>query len=231
MLERIKAKLRDDGLFAALALVEDHDDPSEVVKLYSSLIEDLYWNDKSLGAVVRVSLAGIQFSLLRAGKHSGSNAKSTRKLLLAAKALAYNLASFTWPGWAEPDIRIGESDLQAGLDGARLNLRLARELDRGDDNVAMALGMLGSQYLAAKRYEDARNVFAESLALYEKSATIEPVWLTKGYLGLVDAVRDPDDGRGSETVGRAIGELKRIGSHDAAFFARQLETALRVFVG
>ncbi len=69
------------------------------------------------------------------------------KLRSGAKGCADDFASYAWSGWDEPGITITQADRAAGFDAARVNLRLAIELERGDLPTSRAHWMVGAYYL------------------------------------------------------------------------------------
>jgi len=114
--------------------------------------------------------AGIQFCLDQAEKTALSDRNEATDLRSAAKQLAYNLASFTWPGWDEPQIELDPSQIADGLDAARLNLRLALELDKGDLALSRAYWMLAGHLLAAHAATGAEATYRRA-ALYADRAS------------------------------------------------------------
>ena len=62
---------------------------------------------------------------------AGSNPDLSISLIGHAKAISYNLASFSWLEWDEQRIELSVSDIAMELDAAKLNLRLAIKLKRG----------------------------------------------------------------------------------------------------
>ncbi len=75
--------------------------------------------------------AGVQLGLTEGRRVAGSNPDLSTSLIGHAKAISYNLASFSWPGWDEQEIELCVSDIAMELDAAKLNLRLTIELKRG----------------------------------------------------------------------------------------------------
>lgn len=152
----IKAK----DSFAAIEFLNNApDDPIGIAKIYSELVRYLYWEERDLPNVIHMARAGIQFCM-------GFTDPEIRQV---GKAIAYNLASYTWNGWAEPDIHITASELQEGMDAARLNLRLCKKLQLDDITMSRAYWMLGAHLLAADDLERAKERFYKA-AIFASSA-------------------------------------------------------------
>jgi hypothetical protein len=147
----------------------------------------------------------------------------------SAKHLAYNLASFTWPGWNQEGITITVSDLVVGLEAARLNFRLAEELARPDKAKANALWMLGAQQLAAEDFQTAAQTFlrGKSHAHQANETSIER--MLHGYAMLARLLAEPTNGVAHTNFQDALTSLKADGSSDAVEYANQLTVALAVF--
>ncbi|MCZ7583987.1 MAG: ATP-binding protein [Deltaproteobacteria bacterium] len=116
-------------------------EPNAAAMAWSKLVLDLYHKGKNLPAVVAIARAGTQYALAEARRVDATNPELAADLRSRGKAMAYNLASFTWPGWSAPGIEPTRGDMLIGLDAARVSLRLARELKKGPvPEVDLALG-------------------------------------------------------------------------------------------
>src|SRR5688500_17012208 len=118
--------------FAAIAWLSAQPDPIAVAKAFSEAMLHLYWQEKNLPLAIAFGRAGAQFALAAAAGWETSDPGKALELRGSAKTMAYNLASFTWPGWNEPGIVTTSSDVALGLDAAKANLRLAVELQKGE---------------------------------------------------------------------------------------------------
>src|SRR4051794_17432075 len=94
---------------------------------------DAYWKAKDLNGAVALLIDGIACGQAAAK----ANPAEATQILGTVKAMAFNLASFTWPGWDEQGITITPEQLAAGRQAAELNYQLALELNRPPDKVAM----------------------------------------------------------------------------------------------
>ena len=138
-------------------------------KAYSEAMRHAYWDDKDLSAAMAIAWAGI--SRLLALAHA-SDPEQAYELRSQAKALSYDLASFTWAGWDEPGIVITPPEARAGCAAARANLELAKELEKAELTRSRAHWILGAHELAAGRPDDARTNF-EAAATLAKAAGSE----------------------------------------------------------
>jgi len=125
--------------------------------------------------------------------------------------VAYNVGSFTWPGWGEGPA-IERHHLAAGLAAAKLNLELALGFERG---VASAGWLVGAHQLAAGRRSDAAASFRSAVDAAEDRAS---ELLFGGYVAIAE-------GEPMRDVLRE--ELS--GLEDGRFYLDQLDTAARVF--
>ena len=123
---------------------------------YAEAMKHAYWEDKDLSAAMAIAWAGISRLLADAHRAEASRAYELRS---RARALAYDLASFTWPGWDEPGIVITPPESRARLAAARANLAMTVELQQGDLPIARAHWMVGAHQLAAGRFDDASTSF------------------------------------------------------------------------
>ena len=200
---------------AALAEV----DLSAKPKAYSDAMRHAYWEDKDLSAAMAIAWAGI--SRLLAQAH-GSTPEQAYELRSQAKALSYDLASFTWAGWDEPGIVITPPEARAGCAAARANLALATELEKGDLPRSRAHWILGAHELAAGRPEDARASFeaAASLADAAGSEGSSEAKLARAFIVLTDR----STGAASEAdLDAALAALRA--DPDGAVLVEQVRTA------
>jgi len=127
--------LGEGDSYQAIEYLHSQGTALRVMSAYDEAARHAYWKEKDLGAVVVLARAGIQFGLESGQALEGVDAAMAAEVKGKAKALAYNLASFAWPGWDEPDIEISARDVELGLDAARVNLRLAGQLGRGTEPI------------------------------------------------------------------------------------------------
>lgn len=180
-------------------------DREDLIALHAEM-RAAYWERKDLGEVVRLATEGIE---------RGSASDDTKAI---AKAFAYDLGSFTWPGWDEPGIAISPTELAAGLRAAERNLALALELDRSDDKVAMAHWLMGAQQLASGDRDGAVASFEQAQRFAARAADPGQEHIARGFAALARR-----DAAGIADAKAALAALE-----DGAGYVEQLETAGKV---
>jgi hypothetical protein len=225
--EQARKLIADGDSMVVVERLEKKSDPADVAAAYLKLANDLYWKSKDLAASVAVSRAGIHFGLSVALR--GNLPEEERdKLRGNAKAMAFNLGSFTWPGWDEMGIVITPADMWIGYDAARLNLRLAEELKKPAKTLAAAHWLLGAQALARGGFDEAMGRFA----LFAELADTEPDRLVAvGYGSLAHLVAGRETERHTTVFEQSVKLLAASPLADGPFFAEQLKVAHRVFIG
>jgi hypothetical protein len=203
-------------------VIEAEGTPLDIAGAYHQVAKDLYWKDKDLAGARSALALGIAYAVDQA--RSTLDVDLAAELSGVAKAMCYDLASFCWPGWAEPGIEIGEAELECGEHAAAENLRLAIELERGDLPMANAHFMVGAYHLARRRHAYAEAAFQEFLQRATNAGEEGTALLAEGYLALVRRL----DGTGDE-LDLVLSRLRTGGLEHGAFFADQLATAEAVF--
>ena len=226
---RVKEILEQADRNKAMEFLNGQGEPQTVARRYLELMMDFYWKARALSEVTSFGTAGIDYSLAKAQEFAQSNPEAARDLKSAAMAMAYNLASFTWPGWDEEGIVVSDTDLATGLEAAKLNLRLARELKKGASAISAAYWVVGAQYLAAEQYEDAGKAFEMAIENAREAGDEASALMNSGYAGIVKVIGRVQKAKGKEQFEQAIEGLKKIGSEDAKFYAQQLEGVLAFF--
>jgi hypothetical protein len=218
---------QERDLFAACAEIESRGDAPMVATSYAQFANWVLSDRRDVAAMTAVSRAGIQYALSEARRCQEKDPDLAQQLKGAAKSMAYNLGANSWPGWNDQGIHLNASDLAAGLDAARLNLRLGQELKRGPGPMGNAYWLLGAQQLAARQYRQARESFDHS-AMEFKSADKEDFELmARGYVSLARLLEGASEA--AEELKAAVAALNGRPSEDAKFFAQQIETAREVF--
>lgn len=174
--------------FAAVAWLAAQPDPVAVVKTFSQVMLEFYWQQKNLPLALAFGRAGAQFAISAAAVMEASDPAQALELRSSAKAMTYNLASFTWPGWNEPGIVTTSADVALGLDAAKTNLRLAIELQKGDLPLSRAHWMLGAQQLASGQHPVAMESFAIAARYATAANTPAEAELAAGFAAIVKIV-------------------------------------------
>lgn len=214
---------RDVDLFAAIERLQAEAEPERAAQLFGQLAKRLYTREKKVARSSAVARAGIQYCL----SYSGDEAKRSR-LRQWAKSLAYNLAANSWPGWGDDGIVITPSDLELGLDAARLNARLSLELSKGSLAESKAHWLLGALLLAQGDREQAAREFATARERARIAEDADDERMNAGYQALVGIL--VGEASAGADFGRIVDELSAASaSEDAKFYGRQLHTALQIF--
>jgi hypothetical protein len=185
-------------------------EPADLQRAHAEM-RAAYWERKDVAQVVAIATDAI-----------GRGRGSTDPTVLAwVKVIAYDLASFTWPGWDEPGIRLTPADMAKGLEAARLDLELAIALERPDEKVSIAHWIVGAHLLAAGSKDEAVAAFGEAAAAAVRAGDPAQELLARGYAAIARA----DDA--------ALATVKDgfAGIEDEAEYVAQLEVARRVFGG
>jgi hypothetical protein len=124
-------------------------------------------------------------------------------------------------------VEITSADHAAGFDAARVNLRLAIELERGDLPTSRAHWMVGAYHMADGEYSQATSNFEQGIIFAKQAdATVDEL-LNHGYILVAKLLASPDDTstlEAYENLKVAFQEVEHGGD-----FAQQLDTAYDVF--
>ena len=215
--------LESEGLEAAVRLLRQADlPPTEHIPLYTELMRHAYWQRKDLPAAIEIGQTGIRHGRALAESYP----EKAEAILAQVKAIYYDLASFTWPGWDEEGIEIAKEQVRLGLDSARTNLELAIQLKKDALPFSRAYWMLGAQQLAAGDHTQALASFtmAEQHAA-ETDARPEEL-LAQGFACLTGLLADPED----QSLQLEMAEIKTalLDEEHGEMFVQQIEDAQRV---
>jgi hypothetical protein len=219
--ETLVTLAREVDPFAMAEHLQALGSPREVAEAYDQLLRDAYWSHKDIAMVVALATAGIYYCFAHARLAADDAAR--RDFKSTAKVLAYNLGSFTWPGWDEPGVTICAMDQRRGLEGARLNLRLAVELQKPFEKICGGAWLLGAHLLAVGELEEALFYFHYSVPETDHAE----YGLYQGYVLLGEMVAGREGAY--ERLETHLDELTRMGGEAAIFARDQLRTARRVF--
>lgn len=220
------ARLLDEqDSFAAVQFIVQQGAPPDVMRHISDVAQWLYGERKDVAGMIALARAGIQFGLAEAERSPGEEAAQLRG---SAKALAFNLASNTWPGWQDAGIELTSSDCHVGLDAAKLNLRLAIELQRDDLPLCNAHWILGAQQLAGGELETAKASFTKGAEHARAAGRPEFIQMCRGYGAMTEVLAQPN-GAVHREFDECVAELRKLDTDDSRFFADQLESVLAYF--
>ncbi|MCB1693303.1 MAG: hypothetical protein KDI19_11090 [Pseudomonadales bacterium] len=217
---------REDS-YRAIEFIEGLGEPREVMGVFMLMSRDLYWENHNLQAALAIGRAGIHYAMSAADRLRG-RPDLALELRSEAKSLAYDLSSFCWPGWNEPGIVIDDTALVLAQDLAKVNLRLALSLGKGNIPLSRAYWLIGAHHLAVDHHESARRAFVEGLKYAVAAEAKEQELLMRGYVYLSDMLKDP----GNDDLDREFEFVLRDlqGTKEGDFYKQQLETARSVFI-
>lgn len=170
--------------------------------------------------VAKLQLVYLTEAATRADASNPDQAVEIRRF---ARGVAFNIASFTWPGWGDSPEPISETRQELGLKAAKRAVELADKIEEMTPN---ALWILGAHQLNAGQYDEAISSFerAKGLARNDFYRSMHTAWqvLTKVVAaGEKSGLKDLDE---------AINGLRTADDENAEFFADQLSTARRVYI-
>lgn len=210
------------GVFAAIASLSEIGDLETAADAYARALKDAYWVEKDLHLATGIGYAGVSRLLAAAADASEEAAFGLRS---SAKAILYNLASFTWIGWGEPGVTVTENEAAAGLAAARMNTALAVQLDKGPLAESRGHWMIAAHLLTSGAATDAIAEFERAAALAEEAGADSEVDLSDAFAGLAVLTVSGD-------AGRMDAALVRLRHHEHGDdLCAQVETAQQVLDG
>ena len=201
-------------------------DPLQAGREFVALMRNAYWKNKDLTAALRSGQAGATFAFAAAAG-SADQAKADQ-LRGIAKGLLYDVASFAWPGWDEPGIAITLADIAAGRVAADANLRLARELKKGDLPTSRAHWMVGGYHLCAHDYLKAVSSYRDGADHAKLAGSRADELLCLGFIQVSEILQKGAALTDSTELVSMRAELSSL-ADDGPMFDGQIETAYRVF--
>jgi len=228
VLQKVKSLLSGGDSLEAVKFVNGLGEPLDVAKRYAGLVGDFYSKERSIPDMITMGRAGLQYCLTRAEELAAEAPETAKSLKGVAKVISFNLAANAWPGWGEEGIVISRHDLLAGLDAAKLNLRMVKELKEGPVPLSTSYWAIGAQHLALSDYDKALEAFASSMEMATKGDDKGAQWLALGYIGITNILAGGKD-EGQKQLNEALADLQKIDTDDTKFFIDQLKTALKVF--
>jgi hypothetical protein len=227
MRDTILQLLDEHGTYSVIESLAAQPDSLAATRTFFEVVGNLYWKQKDIYRTVVMAQAGIQFGLTAAVTASSHDPELANEIRGVAKGLAFNLASFTWPGWDEPGIEINPTYLPLGREAAALNLRLAHELNKGDLPVSRAYWLVGAHCLSAGAFQEAADHFTTARTYTDKTEANGESLLCDGYRCLALALLTPQAADNNGPFQHICTQLQEI--PNGAELATQLQTAWTVF--
>lgn len=230
MVEQALACLEESDSFSAIEFLNEQPDATAVAEAYFEIVTTLYWEKRDINGVIAMSRAGMQYCSDRAAEAAAAGDMTGYLTLRSTvKKLAYNLASFTWPGWAEPDLHLEEAQVEAGIDAARQNLRLALELDKGALPMSRAYWMLAGHLLTRRAYAGAQALFLRAELYARRAAALDEAMNARAFYLMACWLHDPRNDQRRLSYEEAYRELSAI--ENGEFYQGQLDAALGAVLG
>ena len=227
---QIHRMLRVGDAYNAGLVMESFGEPRTISTRYLEVSNYLYWTAKDLPAVVTFAQQGIDLGVANARQVQNTNSQLATALQLSAATLAYNLASFTWPGWNEPGIEITSAHLTKGFQSAQLAVQLMTEANGEPPAMFGVNWVLGAHQLARGQYADAIAAFEKSHQIASAADLRGSALLARGYVGLAKVAGRSDTAQGEQELKAAKDALIAEGIQGGPSFVTQLDNAHMVFV-
>jgi hypothetical protein len=223
--------LRGGDSFCALEHLQRQGSPLQIAARYESLVLDLYWKAHDLPATVLIGRAGI-LHCLGCSVVADAAPESVEQLRSIAKAIAYNLGSFTWPGWEEPGIAPTSEHLAFGQDCAGLNLRLALELHKPPKALSKAYWLIGAHALASRDFNLAESAFHHAQEVFTSTDADTQAMhaCNAGYFALARLCKNRLDATANAQLEMITARLAAQPTDEAQAYLAQLLTAHRLFM-
>ena len=227
---QIQRAIQSGNSYGAAEIMARLGEPKAVARGYAEVTRDLYRTRRDLPSFILVSRQGIEYLLVKATEVEKADPALAEELRSAGKAMAYNLAVNTWPGWNETGIRITPADIEAGMEAARLNLRLAIELKRGADPMFNAHWIIGALELARGRHAEAIASYDEARRIATDSNLRAYALLARGSIAIAKISGKLNVAEGERELVQVKASLTSENLREGKFFSDQLETSYQVFV-
>jgi hypothetical protein len=213
-------RLADSNELTAMrSVLEAGADAAEIAQRYADVAQALYRERKNVTQMLTVAKAGITYCLSAAAKDPAAAATLKTK----AKALAYNAAANSWPGWGDEGIIIKPSHIEEASGLAARSLELVEDLKLGHRQVGTSQWLVGALHLAAGRSDDVIAALSRARDAYERVSEL----LVLGYLALARS-RQGTPERHRNELEEICQQLQKDGSPQAIAFVNQLRTADRL---
>lgn len=219
-------KYEAEGADAAVAFLQQAKvdaSPTEHVHLFRDVMRHAYWEKKDLPSAIQLGQDGIMFGEQLLEKHPDLEAEIKGKI----KGLYYDIASFTWPGWDEEGIEINDEQVRLGLQAAKHNLKLAKELRKDPLPCSRAYWLLAAQEVAARQYEQAKRDFKQAESLAREAELEAEALLAEGFIVVIGLLEEPGNQVLTARLEEIRAKLQQI--EQGKFFIAQLFDSLRVF--
>ena len=218
--------MKNDDYFKAVEYLSRQSNPLEILDAFKEIAKRLYWDSNDMAGVIIFSGAAIQYAQMSVQSVSVKE-DVVGQMKEKAAAIAYNLASFTWPGWDKEGLEISITEQNIGMEAAKTNLRSIEEMGGGNLQLARAYWMTGAHRLTLHNTDEAIYCFERSLKYADWADNREETLLAQGYMILAQMLQsekvDAQDLELLEKLKKKMVELP-----DGDTFVGQIETTYDV---
>ncbi len=217
---------KTQNIFDVINYIIKKTKPLTAVNIFGDLQNALYWKKKDINSAVVFGQTGVEFAEFNANKNEIFNPELTKKLKMEEVYISFDIASFCWDGWGEKNIEINPTLTFIGYQAARHHLKLVKELDLGDINLARSHWMLAGMYLSSKSYEKAIAHYNRSAYLAKRGGSHSETLLAKAF-EIMSKRLISDTPELENEYNFYLENLKK--QDDGKFFAAEVETAFKVY--
>ena len=226
VMDRVLEIISGDDYPAVSVYLEKQGEPLQVMDTYSNVVKKLYFAEKGAKSLVIVGKAGIAYCEAKAKSIFETDPDLAYKYRSWAKTIAYDISANTWPGWNDEGVVISAEDMAEGKKMAEFNLKMANELNKPQDKIAIAYWLLGAHEIAAQAYSKAIIAFEKGKELHSDDPLGSA--LCEGFIG-ISQILSGNTSSGESRLNAALKIFENDGGEDAKFYIWQLNTALEVF--
>ena len=221
--------MKNDDYFKAVEYLSRQSNPLEILDAFKEIAKRLYWDSNDMAGVIIFSGAAIQYAQMSVQSVSVKE-DVVGQMKEKAAAIAYNLASFTWPGWDKEGLEISITEQNIGMEAAKTNLRSIEEMGGGNLQLARAYWMTGAHRLTLHNADEAIYCFERSLKYADWADNREETLLAQGYMILAQMLQSEKvDAQDLELLENLKKKMLELPDGDA--FLGQIETTYDVVFG
>jgi len=228
VLIRAHELLKTQDSFAAIEHITGYENPRVSMNTFADMVVELYWKHRDLPDVIAIGRAGVQFGLTTAARVAKDDPQTAQQLRGVVRAIAYNVASFAWPGWNESDLEISKTDAALGLDAAKTSLRLVQEMNEAPIKLSRGHWIVGAYHLSGGSHRAAIQEFEKAVQHAKAANQIGDERLAAAYVKLTELLESPTHPKRRDALESAKTSLAQAPAGDE--LVAQIDTALRVFL-
>lgn len=214
--------MKNDDYYKAVEYLSRQSNPLEILDAFKEIVKRLYWESKDMAGVIIFSGAAIQFGQMSIQSASVKE-DVIRQMKEKSAEIAYNLASFTWPGWNEEGFEISITEQNIGMEAAKTNLRLIEGMDGDNLQLARAYWLTGAHKLTLNDADEAIYFFERSLKYADWADNTEETLLAQGYMIFAQMLQSDEVGTKDLELLEQL-KKKMVELPDGDAYVQQIET-------